>query len=56
MLKEYEEMKEEIKKFKTLEFMEDFSLIIKQCYHSVWSIRKTQTVKIQNLEGQKTEE
>ena len=33
MLKEYEEMKEEIKNLKTTKFMEDLSLFIKQCYH-----------------------
>ena len=39
MLKEYEEMKERNQKFKDLiEFIEDYSLFVKQCYRIVWSI------------------
>ena len=35
--------------------MEDFSLFIKQCYHRAWSVVKIQKVKMQKLQGQKTE-
>ena len=36
MLKEYEEMKERNQKFKDLiEFIEDYSLFVKQCYRIV---------------------
>ena len=39
MLKEYNEMKEEIKKIKDLiKFREDFNLFIKQCDHIVWGV------------------
>ena len=50
MLKECDEMKEEIKNF------EDFSLFIKQCYHTVCSVEKIQRVKILKPQGQKTVE
>ena len=31
----------------TQDFFEEFSLLIKQCHHIVWSIEKIQKVKIQ---------
>ena len=40
MLKEYDNMKEVQK-----EFIEDFSLFIKECYHFVLSVEKIQKVK-----------
>ena len=43
-LKEYERRSQKFK-----EFTEDLSLSTKQCYHIVWSVEKTQKVKIQNL-------
>ena len=45
MSKEYDEMKEVVKKFKDLKIKN----------HFVWSVEKIQKVKIQKLEGQKTE-
>ena len=49
MLKEYEEERRN-QKFKDLiKFIKDFSLFIKQCYHTVWSVEKIQKVKIQKL-------
>ena len=36
--------------------IEDFSQFMKQCYRIAWSVEKIQKVKIQNLQGQKTEE
>ena len=57
VLKEYEEMKEEIKNLKNLiKFMEYFSLFIKQFYCIMWSVEKIQEVKIQKLQEQKTKE
>ena len=38
-----------------MEFIEDFSLLIKQDYGIVWSVEKIQKVKIQNLQWQKTD-
>ena len=39
------------KKFRTLkQFIEDFTLLIKQCYHFVWSVEKMQKVKTQKSE------
>ena len=50
-------MKEELKKIKDLiKFIEDFSLFLKQCYYSVWSVEKIQKVKIQESQGHKMEE
>ena len=53
-------MKEEIEnlkfKFKNQVYQIKFSLFIKQCYHTVWSVGKIHEVKIQKLEGQKTKE
>ena len=44
MLKGYDEMKEEIEnlkfKFKNQVYQIKFSLFIKQCYHTVWSVGK----------------
>ena len=41
-------------KFKNLiKFFEDFSLFIKQCYHTVCSVEKIQRVKILKPQGQK---
>ena len=47
-----------IKTFKDLNSSSPFhvNLFIKQCYHTVWSVDKIQKVKIQKLQGQKTEE
>ena len=42
-------MKDEIKSLKTNQFIEDFRLFIKQCYHIVRSIEKIQKVKTQKL-------
>ena len=53
MLKEYSEMQEKIKQIKDLM---KFSLFIEQCYHTAWSVEKIQKVKIQKLQGKKTEE
>ena len=36
--------------------IEGFSLFIKECYRIVWSVEKIQKVKIEKLQGQKTEE
>ena len=50
-------MKKEKKIERLNQFIEDFSLLIKQCYHIiVGSVQKTQKKKIQKLQGQKTEE
>ena len=49
-LKEYNEIKN------LNQFIEDFSLFVKQCYLIVWSVEKIQKVKIQKLQGEKTEE
>ena len=39
------------------QFIQDFSLFIKQCYCIVvWNVEEIQKVKIQKLQGQKTEE
>ena len=38
------------------QFMEYFSLFMKQCYRIVWSVEKIQKVKIQKLLRQETEE
>ena len=69
VLKECNDMKEEIKNLKTYliarvvkvfdrkrEFIEDFILFTKQCYRIAWSVEKIQKVKIQELWEQKTEE
>ena len=37
-------------------FIKDFSLFMKQCFHFVWSVEIIKKAKIQNLQGQKTEE
>ena len=39
-----------------IKLFDHFSLFIKQCYQIVWSVEKTQKVKIQKLQGQKMEE
>ena len=36
-------------------FMKDFSLFVKQPYHIFWSLEKIQKVKIQKVQGDKTE-
>ena len=46
MLKEFYDMKKEIKKFNK---KQKFRLYIKQCYLIFWSVEKVQKVKIQNL-------
>ena len=46
MLKEFYDMKKEIKKFNN---KQKFRLYIKQCYFIFWSVEKVQKVKIQNL-------
>ena len=57
MLKEYEQMKEEIKNLTTFsKFIKDFSLFLRQLYHIIWSPEKIQKIKIQKLQDQKTEE
>ena len=38
--KEYDEMKEELKHLNTKQFIEDFSLFIKECHRIVWSIER----------------
>ena len=53
MLKEYSEMQEKIKKIKDLM---KFSLFVEQCYRTAWNGEKIQKVKIQKLQGKKTEE
>ena len=46
VLKEYNEMKEGITIKRLNQFIEDFGLFIKQCYHTIaWSAEKTQKVK-----------
>ena len=50
-------MKEGITIKRLNQFIEDFGLFIKQCYHSIaWSAEKNTESKIQKLQGQKTEE
>ena len=39
MLKEYDDMKEEIKSLKTSIFIKDFNLFIKQCYRIYQTMR-----------------
>ena len=39
-----------------MKFIEDFSLFIKESYSIAWSVEKIQKIKIQNLQGQETEE
>ena len=57
VLKEYNRMKKKSKIDRLNQFIKDFSLFIKQCYRIiVWSVEKIQSVKIQKLQGQKTEE
>ena len=56
MLKQYDKMKEKIKNLKTQIVHQRFYLFIKQCYCIVWSVEVIQKVKIQNFQGQKTEE
>ena len=47
-------MKEEIIDLQDLiKFIEDLSLFIKQYYRIVWSVEKTQKVKVQKLYGQR---
>ena len=43
MLKDYDEIKEEIKNM--IKFIGDFSLFMKECCHIVWSVEKIQKVK-----------
>ena len=56
VLKQYDEMKEKIKNLKTQIVHQIFYLFIKQCYCIVWSAEVIQKVRIQNFQGQKTEE
>ena len=49
-------MKKNIKNSRLEQFIKDFSLFIKQCYHIVWSGEKIQKVNTKKLQGQKTEE
>ena len=35
--------------YRIKQFIENFSLFIKQCYHTVWSVEKILKVKAQNL-------
>ena len=54
MLKEYYKNEKRNQKFKDLiKFIEDFALLIKQCYRIVLSAEKVQKVKIQKLQVQK---
>ena len=41
---------------RTQEFIKDFTLFIKPCYHIVSSVKKVQKAKIQRLQGQKLAE
>ena len=41
---------------RTWKFIKDFSLFIRQSYRIAWSVQKIQKVKIQKLQGKKTEE
>ena len=50
-------MKKKSKIERLNQFIKDFSLFIKLCYHIiVWGVEKIQKVKVQKLQGQKTEE
>ena len=46
-------MKEEIKNLRLQQFIKDFNLYIKQCYHVVWSEENIQKVKTWRLQRQK---
>ena len=46
--------KRKYKIWRRSQFIEDFILFIKQCYHVVWSAGKIQKLKIQKLEEKKT--
>ena len=65
VLKEYNKIKNKSKierlyrpsDLPTRHFIKDFGLFTKQCYRIiVWSVEKLQKLKIQKLQGQKTEE
>ena len=56
VLREYVDMKEEIKNWKLQQFIKDFNLFIKQCYLTIWSVEKIQKVKTQKLKRQIKEE
>ena len=49
VLKEYDDMKEEIQNERLKQFIEDFGLFINQCYCIIWSIEKIQKVKTQKI-------
>ena len=49
VLKEYGKMKKNIKNSRLEQFIKDFSLFIKQCYHIVWSGEKIQKVNTKKL-------
>ena len=51
-LREHDNMKEEIKKYRLHQYIKDFSLFIKQCYLILWSAEKIQEVKTQSLKRQ----
>ena len=57
VLKEYDDIKEEIKNLGLKQLIEEFkSLFTKQCYRILWSVEKIQKVEVQKLLTQKGEE
>ena len=56
VLKEYDDIKEEIKNLGLKQLIEEFSLFTKQCYRILWSVQKIQKVEVQKLLTQKGEE
>ena len=56
VLKEYDDIKEEIKNLGLKQLIEEFSLFTKQCYRILWSVQKIQKVEVQKFLTQKGEE
>ena len=56
VLKECDDIKEEIKNLGLKQLIEEFSLFTKQCYRILWSVQKIQKVEVQKLLTQKGEE
>ena len=42
--------KKKSKIYRLKQFIKDFGLFVKQCYHIVWGVEKIKKVKIQKLE------
>ena len=54
--REYDEWNTKWEILKLKQLIEDFSLFIKQCYHTVWGVEKIQKVEIQKLQQQKMQQ